>query len=398
VTDETASTPLDALLGATPRRVTRHWLSLLLLALAGLGAAAFFVRFVTGEDSPYYSALVEQGDLTPLISERAELRVDGERLLSATQSGRVAWLTTKTSGPIRRGELLARIDAAAAKRAVGVERAASEASTASVAAAELAAQDAAGRLARFEGVWRRSGGRVPSLNEMERARAEAQRTQLALTAAKAQAGAARLRLADRKAALAAAEVRAPMNGVLVRRHVGEGQSVNERQPLFSIAPSTARLVVELPFAPALMRAMRTGAPARVRLDDLPEKVQEAKLLRVLTPPPAIAGPPLAQFVLTAPDAGARPGMSATVEMELPPRRNVLLVPDAALTFDPEVVPDRRFSRVYVLPEDGEPRRVVVAAGAGDGKRTEVFGLGLVPGDHVITGWRRPAAHPGQSAK
>ncbi|MFD2135085.1 hypothetical protein ACFSLT_07310 [Novosphingobium resinovorum] len=51
MTEHDTHTPLDALLGAAPRRVFRHWLSLLILAIAALGAMTFFVRFVSGDDS-----------------------------------------------------------------------------------------------------------------------------------------------------------------------------------------------------------------------------------------------------------------------------------------------------------------------------------------------------------
>jgi HlyD family secretion protein len=56
--------PLDALLGGAPQRRRRRWASLAVLALAGVAAFVLFARFLYG-GSPYYTARVERGDITP---------------------------------------------------------------------------------------------------------------------------------------------------------------------------------------------------------------------------------------------------------------------------------------------------------------------------------------------
>ncbi|WP_177198569.1 efflux RND transporter periplasmic adaptor subunit [Novosphingobium sp. CF614] len=388
-------TPLDALLGATPRRVLRHWLSLLLLALAGLAALVFFVRFVTGDNSPYYSAPVERGNLVPLISERGIVRGTGEVTAQAMLDGRIAWISGKRDAQVERGELLARIDAREIHRRIAIDRSSLAAAQARLEAAQVAAQSAAARLARFENVWRRSGGRAPSFNEMETARAEGLRTSLALDAARAELKTARLRLEDDKAKAARAEVRAPISGVLVLRQVEPGQWVNEHQPLFTIAAGIAPLTVEVPLTARPAGPIQAGTLARVRLDSMPDKVQSARLSLLKVPPPPQSAPPRAVFTLERPDPQARPGMAATIEIELPERKNVLLVPDAALAFEPgnPDAPGRRRARVYLLSSDGEPRRVYVVVGGSDGQRTEIFATGIQPGDQIITGWRDPAAGP-----
>ncbi|MFC0206326.1 efflux RND transporter periplasmic adaptor subunit [Novosphingobium soli] len=386
VTEEDPHSPVDTLLGAAPRRVLRHWLSLLVLALAALGALAFFVRFVNGEDTPYYSAPVERGDLVPLISERGQIRGAGEVTVFASLPGRIVWVSGKTDGAVERGELLARIDAGEVQSALAVDRSQLTAARAALAAAQVSAQETAARLARFESVWRRSGGRAPSLNEMEHARAEARRAAITVEAARADVETARLQLREDEARRAGSEVRAPIAGMLSMRHARPGQAVTEHQPLFTIAAGLAPLTMEVPLAVQPAEPIRAGTPAQVRVDSLPDAPQAATLTLLRVSPPPQVAPPRAVFTIEHPDPQVRPGMPATVEIELPARRNVLLVPDAALAFEPAPGPGRRRDRIYVL-DDGEPRRVYVTVGASDGKRTEVFANGLAPGDPVITGWR-----------
>lgn len=393
MTEDATHSPLDALLGATPRRVARRWLSLLLLAIAGAGALVFLVRFVSGEDAPFYSAAVERGNLVPTLSESGIVHGSEEVTVRARLDGRITWVTGVPEGRVRRGDLLARIDAGEIRRRIAADQSGLEAAQAELDAARVTAANVGARIARFESVWRRSGGRAPSLNEMETARGEAERANLAVTASSARVDAARARLAEAEAREAGAQVRAPLDGVLALRQAQPGAWVTEGQPLFTIAASGTPLTIEVPLSWARSRPVQAGTEARVRFDAVPQHVEQARLTLLRVPPPPQDSPPIAVFALAAPDPRVRPGMRAMVEIELPRRTNVLLVPDAALAFDPTGANTsrRKRARIYLLSADGKPRRVYVTAGGSDGARTEVFATGIRPGDPVITGWRGSAA-------
>lgn len=395
VTGTDHHSPLDALLGATPRKVARHWLSLLVLTLAAIGAAVFFVRFVTGDNSPYYSAPVERGDLVPLISERGIVRGSGEVTVRAEIDGRVIWVASQTDGQVRQGDVLARIDTSELQDRIATDTAQLTSAQDMLKSAQVSEQDAATKLARFENVWKQSNGRVPSLNEMEAARADARRAGLATDAAQSAVTASQVQLNADKAKADSAEVRTQIDGIIARRWIVPGQSVEEHQPLFTIAAGLAPLTVEVPLSAGPIGPIRAGTKARIRLDAMPDKVQSATLSLLKVSPPPQSAPPHAVFTLENPDAQVRPGMPATVEIDLPERRNVLLVPDAALAFDPGQAntSGRKRKRIYLLSRDGEPRRVYVTVGGSDGTRTEIFATGIHPGDQVITGWRDPAAGP-----
>lgn len=392
MSDGESHSPLDALLGARPRPIVRHWLSLLVLALAGLGALLFFVRFVTGDDSPYYTAQISRGDITPLISERGVVSATGQATVRAMLDGRIIWITGTREGRVERGDVLARIEAGEIHRQIALDRANLAAARAALDAAQVAAQEAGARLARFAAVWKRSDGRVPSLNEMEAARADASRTTLAEEAARSALSAAELALKDDQAKARNAEVRAPIAGLLVDRTVQPGQMVSEGQPLFTIAAGATPLTIEVPLSGGPTGPINAGAPARVTVDAMPDKMQQATLAMLRLAPPPQSLPPRGVFTLVNPDPQVRPGMTATVEIDLPQRSGVLLVPNAAVSFAPPGPgPSRKRARVYLLSKGGEPRRVYVTLGGSDGQRTEIFATGIQPGDQVITGWRDPDA-------
>ncbi|GGC15785.1 RND transporter [Novosphingobium endophyticum] len=385
--DAAHHSPLDAFLGATPKRVRRHLVSIAVLAVAAIAAAVLFVRFVAGTESPYYFAPVMAGDIVPLVSGRGVVRSTREMTIRARFAGTVTSVPGPADGQVRSGQVLAVLDAASIEQALEIDRAAVAAAEAALESARITVQETASRLDRFESVWRRSGQRVPSLNELEAARADASRARQQEAAARARLGAARLRVGDEARRLSGAVVRSPIDGYVVARRVEPGRHVERGQPLFVLAPGGGQMTVTVPVTSAQAALLRPGSRGTLRIDGMPEETQTARLARVDT---GRSGP-IAVFVLEKPSGKVVPGMRANLEMELPKRSDVLLVPDAALEFSPEGSAGRERDRIYLLGDDGQPRRVYVSAGASDGKRTEISAQGVEPGARVIIGWRNPPA-------
>ncbi|GHC93837.1 efflux RND transporter periplasmic adaptor subunit [Novosphingobium pokkalii] len=389
---------LDAFLGAQPRRRLARWGMVVALLLAGLAAFWLLLRFVDGPDLPYYSVPLERGSLTPVMSASGTLHAEDEVSLRAPEGGVVHSLLGPGDGVVRAGQPIAMLDTAPLEAALASAEATRAAAEGTLAAAQADLDGARARMDRYDGVWRRSGGRVPSLNEMDGARAELSRTAAALASATAALAKARNDEALARRQLADATIRAPFDGVVVSRAVAPGQVVAPGTPLLALATGLDRLVVTVPLPAADAQRLASNARAHVLLSGMADKVRTARLVRI-DPTDDVRGlDRLAVFALDPPAAGdaavvqLRPGMAATVEIDLPAREGVLLVPNAALGFTPEGVPPRR-SAIYVLSGDNEPRQVVVAAGASDGKRTEILASGLEPGVQVIIGRRSAPAKP-----
>lgn len=394
MSDTEHHSPLDALLGATPKRARRHLVSLALLAVAAAVAVALLVRFLAGSQSPYYFGPVEVGDIAPLVSERGAIRASSEIVVKAPFEATVTAVPGLARGRIGAGQVLAQLDAVSVREDLALGQSELAAAQAALSAAQVTVQETSSRLVRFESVWRRSGQRVPSLNEMESARADARRARQEEAVALVRVNAARVRIRHESERLKRAVVRSPIDGYVIARFVEPGRHVQEGMPLFTLAAGLDRLTITIPLTKAQAAALRPGASATVRIDDMPDEVQNATLARLA----AGEGGQMGVFVLQNPARSVVPGVQATLEIELPARRGVLLVPNAALEFAPNGSVGRERDGIYLLSDDGEPRRVYVATGVSDGKRTEVFGKGVEPGAQVITGWRNPpvgGGSPGQ---
>jgi HlyD family secretion protein len=102
-------------------------------------------------------------------------------------------------------------------------------------------------------------------------------------------------------------------------------------------------------------------------------------------------------IIDVPNPGQKlkPGMTATVSLEIARAEDVVRVPSAALRFRPS----RDGARVWVVGADGEPTPVTVRVGVSDGATTALLDGDVAAGARVVTsaavqGAATPAATAG----
>ncbi len=371
---------VDVLLGARPRSRLRRWVSAILLVLVLAAAATLLLRFVEGNDTPYYMAPITRADLRPQLRLRGTFYPAGEVSVRAPHDALLTALPEAIGARVLRGQALAVIDTTTYARAIAADRSELAAAQDQARREAVASRAAAARLARFEKVWRASGQRVPSLDELESARLQAARAALAARRARTLADAAAQRLRADTRDLQAALPRAPIDGVVSARLVPAGSRVRAGEPLLQLAPlgAAARVAVSLGASDG---PLSPGLKAEVLINGRPPR--EARLLRVRG---GADGRQQAVFGL-APDPGLPPRGVATVLLSLPTRHHVLLVPDAALAFAPHCSAQRSGHNLCLLARDGTARSVPVVLGPGDGRHTQILAGNVRPGQLAIIGWR-----------
>ena len=387
MTEPSAPSQVDELLGARPRSRVRRWVSLGILLLALAVAAMLLLRFLEGNDTPYYMAPVVRADLRPHLALTGTLHLAGEIGVRAPQDAMIAALPAGVGSTVEQGQAVAVVDVSHAASTIAADRSALAAARDAVAHAGVTRKAAAARLARYEKVWQESGHRVPSLDELEGARAEAMRAAIALRRDRVLADAAKQRLHADLARLDAALPRAPFAAVVTQLLVAPGSRVQAGQPIVDIAPrgAQARVVVLLSRG---IGPLPAGMHASVLIDGSGDVQHPATLLRVDTD---ASGQRSAVFGL-APDPGIAPRASVTVRLTLPVRHRVLVVPNAALAFAPHCTSDHSHTSICLLARDGTARSVDIVAGPSDGRNTQVLAGSVRPGQLAIIGWREaPAA-------
>lgn len=394
--------------------------------------------FASEEEGGYATQKVRRGDLQVTVSATGNLQPTSQVEVGSEQSGLITEVYVDNNDRVTRGQPLARLDPQRLQDAVTQAQAGLSSAQAQVATAEASAALARANLARQEEVYRVSGGRVPSETELDSARAQNRQGQASVRSAQAQVAQARAQLSQAQFNLSRATIFSPVTGVVLSRSIDPGQTVAasfNAPVLFNIAEDLSEMKLEVRVDEADVGQVREGQRATFTVDAYPGRTFDARVSRVdvganasgSTGSSSSSGSSAASgtgsvvaytavLLVDNPDLLLRPGMTATADIVTSERENVLLVPNAALRFNPNqdaqagqqggitsvLVPrggrrgrGNRPTRevgigagsrqtVYVTGEDGNPRAIQVVVGQSDGSRTEITGGDLQEGMEVIT--------------
>lgn len=321
---------------------------------------------------PESVARVERGEVRtgPLIS--GELHPEREATVRAEVGGAILEVRVDEGQPVRRGALIARIEA----RALDDTR--------------MSAQSAVRSAEQALGVAEREAARTETL---VKGGALAERD---LEAARNAVAAARAQLADARARLASAErqlgdtvIRAPITGIVSDRPVNQGDVVAPGTPLVTIIdPSSMRLDASVPSA--ALPSLRVDQPVEFRVRGYGEQLFTGHIERI-----SPAADPVTRQVpiyVSVPNTAGRLIAGLFAEGRITSEtRTGLVVPSAAV--------ETEGSSSWVLRvRDGKAERVAVEVGLTDEARGRVeLRSGVAEGDVLLTG----AAHavtPGTPVK
>lgn len=310
----------------------RAWRALWASALAGLALAGCDGAPKEG----YRTAPVDRGAITQSISATGALEALVTVEVGSQLSGQILSIPVDFNQRVRKGQLLARLDPASFEARVRQSRADYQAREAGVESAEAALQRAEADFKRAQALLDTGFSSEAAIDTALAARDQAI---AGLSVAKAQLAQAAAALASAQTDLERAEIRAPIDGVVVSKAVDVGQTVAasfQAPVLFTIAQDLSKMRVELKVDEADIGQVRQGAKARFTVDAFPDRSFEAAVEQVRISPETVAN--VVTYVVTLvtdnPDRRLLPGMTANAEIILEERRDVLRAPAASIRFRP----------------------------------------------------------------
>jgi HlyD family secretion protein len=309
-------------------------------------------------------------------------------------SGRIQELLADFNTPVKKGQVIARIDPRLFQAAVDRERANLLAAEGNLAKARADAQDAERKFARARAL---QIERVVSRADLDTAESTA-------TAAKGEVAATEGAVAQARAALDQAKINldystivSPTDGVVIARNVDVGQTVAaslQAPTLFLIAQDLTKMQVDTSVAEADVGRLRPAMEATFTVDAYSGERFRGVVRQIRNAPETKLNVVTYDAVLDVAndDLRLKPGMTANVTFVVAERPGVLKVPNAALRFTPPDAALRGPDRAVAAPDhravwvlrDGKPLRVEIRTGITDGSFTEVIGGALRAGDPVIT--------------
>jgi HlyD family secretion protein len=299
--------------------------------------------------------------------------------IGSSMMGKLVSLPVKEGDRVRAGQVVARIDSVPAASDADAAAALVRAVDADAAAAQARAQDAARALARGKEL--RSQGLLPQ-SDFDALQAAAEAGAAQAEAAGRRAAQARAQLARARDLLGKAEIASPMDGVVTRLPVREGEMVvigiqNMPGTTLMTISDLAEVNAEVKVAEADILRIRSGQPAKVTLEALPGREFEGEVVEVGASalPVVGAGAAAREFRVKVRVKGAvdglRPGLTCDTEILVGESKDALTVPLQAVALRGE--PGRERTGVFAI--EGETARFVpVEAGMIGGLEIEVKGI------------------------
>lgn len=424
------------------RPLRKRLLIALLLAAAGGGGYYYFTRNGGQEDKPeYVTESVVRGRITLIVTAAGSLTPTNQVVIGSELSGTLQEVYVDSNDPVKKGQPLAKLDPSKLNQQTERSKASLLAAKARVSLANATLKETQAALARQQELHDLSGGKTPSRATMATSEATVARAEAELESANAAVAGAKADVLSFERDLEKTLIRSPVDGVVLARTIEVGQTVAASftaPTLFTIAEDLKKMELLVSVTEADIGRVTAGQAATFTVDAWPARTYTATVKKVAFGSGATsttggtAGGNNNQAAtggvvtysteldVANDDQSLRPGMTATVDISITDKSDIIVVPNTALRFDPVVAaaianpldttkrtflqkltpgggrrmrggsqpsPPRSSSaekgpRVWVL-QAGEPVEVSVTPGITDGKLTEITGDSLTPDAQVI---------------
>jgi HlyD family secretion protein len=289
------------------------------IAVVALLGIAFFKPEKPAE---YKTEAVKIMDLTKSISASGTLQAVESVQIGSQVSGQVLDVYVDFNSQVKKGQLLARIDTAQLQSRVVQSQAA------------LASADATLKQAQADYDRQKRLAAADLVADKDAQDADAARAKAIASVRQAQA-----QLQSDRANLGYAEIRSPIDGIVINRTVDPGNTVAasfSAPNLFVVANDLSKLEIKIMVDEADIGAVREGQAATFTVDAFPDETFDGQIVQVRKQPVTSANVVTYEVIASANNPGGRllPGMTANVDVITEQHPNVLAMPMAGLRWKP----------------------------------------------------------------
>jgi HlyD family secretion protein len=306
----------------------------LALASVGHGGCSAIGRAVS---PPEVKTLqVSRGDIAEVVGATGTLEAVTTVQVGTQVSGTIETLSADFNSIVRKGQVVARLDPSLFETQTAQGRANLVRAEAEVERQRVALQDATNQLKRSREL--SSRGMVADM-ELESSEAAVHAAQAQVQSSQAQVVQAQAALNQSAVNLQRTIIEAPIDGIVIARNVDVGQTVAasmQAPTLFVIAADLTRMRVVADIDESDVARIRPGQVARFRVDAYPGEEFAGTVTQVRLQPKVVQNVVTYSTVIDVPnlDLRLKPGMTATVGIEIARRTDAIRIPVAALRFRP----------------------------------------------------------------
>ncbi|MEZ5292334.1 MAG: efflux RND transporter periplasmic adaptor subunit [Vicinamibacterales bacterium] len=387
--------------------------ALVLIAAAGAVAAAVY-RQRGGPEVTATTAPITRGEIIDTVGATGALQAVTTVLVGSQVSGNISWLGADFNSIVKRGQVIARLDPSLfdaqlqqVEANLSQTRANLVKAQSDLDRARVQLVDAQQKYARADELASR---KLLPQSELDAAKIAVDTAQAAVASQQATVTQVQAAVRQSEASVNQARVNrehtvieAPIDGIVTQRNVDVGQTVAasmQAPTLFMIAADLKQMQVLASVDEADVGRIRPNQHVTFRVDAYPTETFEGTVAQVRLQPTVVQNVTTYGTLITAPnpDLKLKPGMTATVKIEVARRTGVLRVSNLALRFRPT-------SEMFAALGQQPPADLTPGAGRGarngQGSRTDPSeGADAPPtpaGSPAAAGATRPAPGPDRPA-
>jgi HlyD family secretion protein len=370
----------------------RWWVIAIALVVAAI--TAWWV-LTPAKKTEYVKGKAEVATIRALVTATGTLQPIDKITVGAEVSGRVDDVLVDFNDKVKKGQIIARIN-------TDELRARTVQARASVAQAQA-------NLAKAQNDLKRAG----DLQKQGFVSASAYDQALATRdVARATIANARAAADQAEANLAKADIKSPIDGIVLSRKVERGQTVAasfQTPELFVIASDLTKLELTINIDEADIGEVKVGQDATFTVDAYAAQTFNAKVVELRNAATTISNVVTYEGVLSVSnnDGRLKPGMTATADITVKVVKDVISVPNGALRFQPQSTTTNSFvpqattapvdpiasgkGKVWTVGADGKPVSRDVTLGVTDGRRTQVTSPNVKADEEFILDVAQPGA-------
>ena len=392
----------------------KYFFIIFIILLLAVGYYYFFINGAKKEEpTTYNTKKVTKGDLSVVVSATGILNPTNSVEIGVEVSGTIKEIYVDFNDNVEVGQLLAKLDTRKLESDVDNMTAALLIAKANLKESEVNLRNKKTVYDRTLKMYNSSGGKYPSINELDDSRFayESALSSVEASKAKIEQSMSSLRTANQN--LDKAHVKSSIKGIVLNRAVEVGQTLAASMnapKLFTLAKDLSQMDLIISIDESDVADIKKDLDVTFTVDAYANKTFKGKIKQVRLNPVTVNGVVTYETVVGVNNEELllRPGMTATAQIITKQSIDKLIIPNGALRFKPKIqieqkastmnfvqgpkrpqgevqVKDsgkREFTPVFIL-ENNQPKRVMVKVLDTDGKSTTVESNELKIDDELI---------------
>jgi HlyD family secretion protein len=314
----------------------RRTVGLLVLLGLAMGAVGLYAFYRPPAPPQVQTAKITEGDVVEAVGATGTLEAVTTVQVGTQVSGTISALNADFNSIVHKGQVIARLDPSLFQTQIEQAKANLLKSQADVERLRVSLADAEMKARRAEDL---AKTKLIPQQDLDSARVAVQAAQAELRSSQAQVTQAQASLNQNQVNLEHTVISAPIDGIVIARNVDVGQTVAasmQAPTLFVLAADLTKMRVNTNVDEADVGRIRPDQTARFRVDAFPTEEFVGRVSQIRLQPVVQQNVVTYSTVVEVsnPQYKLKPGMTATISIEIARREHVLRVPNAALRFRP----------------------------------------------------------------